>query len=145
MRACVRSLHVARKLRPGKPVSAERGPGSYGRLYTTCAWVWINMFNCAIVQVVWWAGSHDEMMQTNTRLCRCLQAECNRVAKMVAVSQHVIFHYFVLLKCVRVRVCVSVCVFAIVHQSITWWYLLGSRWWESAASWCPHNPAQQGG
>ena len=39
MRACVRSLHVARKLRPGKPVSDERGAGSYGiYMYTTsCA------------------------------------------------------------------------------------------------------------
>ena len=33
------SLHVARKLRPGKPVSDERGAGSYGiYMYTTsCA------------------------------------------------------------------------------------------------------------
>lgn len=35
----MRSLHVARKLRPGKPVSDERGAGSYGiYMYTTsCA------------------------------------------------------------------------------------------------------------
>ena len=42
-RGCVRvhvsSLHVARKLRPGKPVSDERGAGSYGGIYMyTTSW-----------------------------------------------------------------------------------------------------------
>ena len=43
--AHVSSLHVARKLRPGKPVSDERGAGSYGiYMYTTsCARVSVHV------------------------------------------------------------------------------------------------------
>ena len=51
--AHVSSLHVARKLRPGKPVSDERGAGSYGiYMYTTsCACMHARVSVCANTHV----------------------------------------------------------------------------------------------
>ena len=60
MRVQVCSLHVARKLRPGKPVSDERGAGSYGiYMYTT---------SCARVSV------HVRMSVCVCCVCACLGA-----------------------------------------------------------------------
>ena len=51
--AHVSSLHVARKLRPGKPVSDEHGAGSYGiYMYTTsCACMHARACQCARIRM----------------------------------------------------------------------------------------------